>query len=67
MRERPDTPRSDDGLKILLVGELAYNADRVLALEEQGHKLYGLWMPNPYWYNTVGPLPFGHVEDLPQF
>ena len=46
MRERPDTPRADDGLKILLVGELAYNADRVLALEEQGHRLYGLWMHN---------------------
>jgi hypothetical protein len=23
-------------------------------------------MPDPYWYNTVGPLPFGHVEDLPR-
>lgn len=66
MRERPDTPRAPDGLKILLVGELAYNADRVLALEEQGHQLYGLWMPQPYWYNSVGPLPFGHVEDLPR-
>jgi hypothetical protein len=64
-RERPDTPVAADGLKILLVGELAYNAERVLALEERGHKLYGLWMRDPYWYNTVGPLPFGHVEDLP--
>ncbi|MEW6373093.1 MAG: glycosyltransferase family 2 protein [Pseudomonadota bacterium] len=53
------------GLKILLVGELAYNADRVLALAGQGHALYGLWMRRPYWYNTVGPLPFGQVEDLP--
>ncbi|WP_019140168.1 glycosyltransferase family 2 protein [Noviherbaspirillum massiliense] len=66
MRERPDTLPAQDGLKILLVGELAYNADRVLALEEQGHKLYGLWMSDPYWYNSIGPLPFGHVEDLPQ-
>ncbi len=65
-RERPDTPAAPDRLKILLVGELAYNAERVLALEERGHKLYGLWMPDPYWYNTVGPLPFGHVEDLPR-
>ncbi len=65
-RERSDTPASPDGLKILLVGELAYNAERVLALEERGHKLYGLWMSDPYWYNTVGPLPFGHVEDLPR-
>jgi glycosyltransferase involved in cell wall biosynthesis len=64
-RDRPDTPTSADGLKILLVGELAYNAERVLALEERGHKLYGLWIDNPYWYNTVGPVPFGHIEDVP--
>ena len=65
-RERSNTPPAADGLKILLVGELAYNPDRILALEERGHQLYGLWMPDPYWYNTVGPLPFGHVQDLPQ-
>lgn len=65
-RDRPPTPASPDGLKILLAGELAYNAERVLALEERGHTLYGLWTPEPYWYNTVGPLPFGHVQDLPR-
>jgi glycosyltransferase involved in cell wall biosynthesis len=63
-RDRPATPLAADGLKILLVGELAYNPERVLALEERGHQLFGLWMPNPYWYNYVGPLPFGHVQDL---
>ncbi len=63
-RERPSTPTKKKGLKILLVGELAYNAERILALEEKGHKLYGLWMEQPYWYNYVGPLPFGHVEDI---
>lgn len=66
LRERPPTPRAQDGLTILLVGELAYNAERVLALEEQGHTLYGLWTDTPAWFNTVGPLPFGHVEDLPR-
>lgn len=65
MRAAP-TPARPDGLKILLVGELAYNAERVLALAERGHKLYGLWTPEPYWYNYVGPLPFGHVEELPR-
>ena len=65
-RERPGTPPSEEGLKILLVGELAYNADRVLALEERGHQPFGFWMPEPHWYNTVGPLPFGHVTDLPR-
>lgn len=64
LRARPPTPPARDGLRILLVGELAYNADRILALEERGHRLYGLWMRDPYWYNTVGPLPFGHVTDV---
>jgi hypothetical protein len=47
-----------------LVGELAYNSERVVALEEQGHQLYGLWMRSPHWYNSIGPLPFGNIEDI---
>ncbi|MDQ2842406.1 MAG: glycosyltransferase family 2 protein [Acidobacteriota bacterium] len=65
-RERPATPAAPNGLKILLVGELAFNPDRVLALEERGHRLYGLWTEDPWWLNTVGPLPFGHVQDIPR-
>lgn len=63
-RQRPATPPAPDGLKILMVGELAFNPERVLALEERGHQLFGLWMPNPGSFNTVGPLPFGHVQDV---
>ena len=65
-RERPDTPPAADGLKIVLCGELAFNPERVLALEERGHQLYGLWTDAGHWFNTVGPVPFGHVEDLPR-
>jgi hypothetical protein len=65
-RRRPATPPAADGLRILLVGELAYNPERVLALEERGHRLYGLWTPDGLGASTVGPLPFGHVEDLDQ-
>ena len=58
-------PAKDDSLKILLVGELAYNPERIYALEQAGHKLYGLWMKKPtFCFSTVGPLPFGHVEDI---
>jgi hypothetical protein len=59
-------PPAGDGLRILLVGELAYNPERILALEERGHRLFGLWTPDGLGFNTVGPLPFGHVEDLPR-
>jgi glycosyltransferase involved in cell wall biosynthesis len=63
---RKKCPRDRDSLKILLVGELAYNAERIYALEEAGHRLYGLWMQRPaYVLNTVGPLPFGNVQDVP--
>lgn len=55
-----------DGLKILLVGELAYNPERVYALEKSGHKLYALWANPRFGYSTVGPLPFGHVTDVPR-
>ncbi len=65
-RDRPVSSTARDGLKILIVGELAFNPDRVLALEERGHKLYGLWIDNPWWLNSVGPLPFGHIQDLPR-
>jgi glycosyltransferase involved in cell wall biosynthesis len=59
-------PPARDGLRILLVGELAYNPERVLALAERGHRLYGLWTEDALGCNTVGPLPFGHVRDLPR-
>jgi hypothetical protein len=65
LRDRPPTPPALDGLRILLVGELSYNPERILALEERGHRLWGLWTPDPYWYTMVGPVPFGHVTELP--
>ena len=56
---------TDDGLKILIVGELSYNPERIVAFEEAGHKLYALWTPTPaYSFNYIGPLPYGHIENL---
>ncbi|MGY1593570.1 glycosyltransferase [Geodermatophilus sp. SYSU D00708] len=57
-------PSSADGLSVLLVGELALNPERVLALAERGHRLTGLWTTDGLGDATVGPLPFGHVRDL---
>ncbi len=53
-----------DGLSVLVVGELAFNPERVLALAERGHRLTGLWTADGLGDSTVGPLPFGHVPDL---
>ncbi|MGY1691478.1 glycosyltransferase [Geodermatophilus sp. SYSU D01105] len=57
-------PPSPDGLSVLLVGELAFNPERVLALAERGHRLTGLWTTDGLGDATVGPLPFGGVPDL---
>jgi hypothetical protein len=63
---RKKIPLAKDGLKILLVGELAYYPERIYALEEQGHRLFGLWTKDPeFSFATVGKLPFGNVEDVP--
>lgn len=54
-----------DSLKILLVGELSYNPERVFSLEKAGHKLYGLWIRDPrYSFANIGHLPFGNIEDI---
>lgn len=53
------------GLKILLVGELGFNPERILAFEERGHRLLGLWQQRPEFWDAAGPLPFGNVEDIP--
>lgn len=56
---------SPDGLKILIVGELSYNPERICAFEECGNKLYGLWTHDPgYSLTNVGPLPFGNIKEL---
>ncbi|MCD7930769.1 MAG: glycosyltransferase family 2 protein [Tannerellaceae bacterium] len=55
-----------DGLKILIVGDLAFNSERICALEEDGHRLYGIWTQRPSMsFSMVGPLPFGNIEDIP--
>ena len=65
-RFRAQPPLCQVPLKILLLGELAYNPERIYALEQAGHQLYGLWVSDPsFCFSTVGPLPFGHVEDIP--
>lgn len=51
-------------LKILIVGELSFNPERIYAFEEAGHELFGLWAKNCWWFHTVGPLPFGHVTEV---
>jgi glycosyltransferase involved in cell wall biosynthesis len=57
-------PAAPDGLRVLLVGELALNPERVLTLTARGHRLSGLWISDGLGDATVGPLPFGHVRDL---
>lgn len=58
-------PQKHDGLKILIVGELSYNPERLYSLEKRGHKLYGLWINNPLCWNPTGNLAFGNITNIP--
>ena len=53
------------GLKILLVGELGFNPERIMAFEERGHKLFGLWIPEPETWDSTGPFAYGNVTHIP--
>ncbi len=51
--------------RVLLAGELAYNPERVLALQAHGIEFCGgLWIDDPLAFMTVGPLPF--LPGLPE-
>lgn len=63
---RVEYSKSNQELKILLVGELGYNPERIYALERAGHELYGLWNTDPHYpFSYVGHLPFGNIQDIP--
>jgi glycosyltransferase involved in cell wall biosynthesis len=62
--QRRELP-AQNGLKILLVGSLGFNPERIVAFEEAGHQLYGLWLPQPEPWDSVGPYPFGNIQDIP--
>lgn len=53
------------GLKILLVGSLGFNPERILAFEERGHKLYGLWSSHLEIWDNAGPFAYGNIDDVP--
>ena len=61
---RNKLPTSKQNLKILIVGELSFNPERIYAFEEAGHDIYGLWAENCWNFHTVGPLPFGNVKEV---
>ena len=42
-------------MKILLVGALAWNPERIRSLHERGHELWGLWSRSLAW--DQGPYP----------
>ncbi|MGQ7298177.1 glycosyltransferase [Quadrisphaera sp. KR29] len=53
-----------DGLRLLVVGDLGFNPDRLLVLAERGHRLHGLWTTDGLGDSGVGPLACGHVAEL---
>ncbi|MDP9372339.1 MAG: glycosyltransferase [Chloroflexota bacterium] len=53
------------GLRILLAGSLGFNPERIIALEERGHRLHELSRPGAGSWDAVGPFPWGNIEHIP--
>jgi glycosyltransferase involved in cell wall biosynthesis len=52
------------GLRILLVGELGFNPDRIQVLAREGHELYGLWIRAPETWDSTGAAPGLDIHQL---
>jgi hypothetical protein len=64
-RSEPTRVAADpDPLRILVVGDLGFNPERLLALERAGHRLAGLWPVEPEPWMSTGPFAWGHIQNL---
>jgi hypothetical protein len=64
--EAESRPRSEsEGSRILIVGELGFNPDRLRAFTAGGHELYGLWTTALEPWDSVGSLPVADVQAIP--
>jgi hypothetical protein len=51
--------------RILVVGELGFNPDRLRALTAAGHELYGLWTTALEPWDSIGSPPVAAVQGIP--
>lgn len=63
--DTPPTSPAPDSLKIVIVGSTGFNPDRLMAFEERGHQLYGLWLPHPESWDSAHTGPFGNIQTIP--
>ncbi len=53
------------GTRILVVGELGFNPDRLRAFTSAGHELYGLWTTALEPWDSIGAPPIANVQVIP--
>ncbi|WP_460747141.1 glycosyltransferase [Micromonospora schwarzwaldensis] len=65
--DRGPGPATDrpEALGIHLVGELGFNPERILALEQAGHRLSATWIPGPESWDAASTLPVGGLREVP--
>jgi hypothetical protein len=51
-------------VRILLVGSLSWNPERIVGLREQGHELWGLWARSMAWDQGPYPMLAGSVTPI---
>ena len=51
-------------MRILLVGALSWNPERIRSLHERGHRLWGLWSRSMAWDQAPYPVLDGVVQEI---
>jgi glycosyltransferase involved in cell wall biosynthesis len=64
-RSAPVAAARPHALRILVVGALGFNPDRLLAFLDRGCELYGTWLPDPPFWDTSGPPPVEEIVEIP--
>jgi hypothetical protein len=52
-------------VRILLIGSLSWNPERIRSLHEQGHALFGVWARSMDWDQGPYPVLEGAVQSIP--
>jgi glycosyl transferase family 2 len=62
---KPTPMPTHEGIRILIVGSLGMNPERIRALTEIGHELFGLWIQFPAVWDYAGAPPCVPVTNIP--
>lgn len=62
---RPAVGQADPNpIHVLVAGSLGFNPDRLLHIEDRGHRVSTIWTDRPHFWDTAAALPFGTSTNI---